>query len=273
MTELSGTHMSALGAAMARARHLVVEGEPKILRDQFAQPLLGLSDEEVISRTALLGDTPYGAALWAMRSRFAEDKLAVAIERGVGQYVVLGAGLDSFALRNPNATVTIFEVDDRPLQRWKLDRLDELGISVPNCLRFVPCDFESMSIAAALADAGFQEDKPAVVSWLGVTQYLTKSAVWETVAWAASLARGSQIVLTYVVPGEEAEAWKAHLAASGARFATFYTPEEIESVLLSAGFADVELVTPEEAQRLFFDARSDGLVAPQIERLAVGTSV
>jgi len=248
-----------------------VEGEPKILRDPFAQGLLGLSDEQIISHTALLGDTPYGAAGWAMRSRFAEDTLAVAIGRGVGQYVVLGAGLDSYALRNPEATVTIFEVDDPPLQRWKQERLEELAITTPNCLRFVPCDFESMSIATALADARFREDQPAVISWLGVTQYLTQSAIDETLSWAASLPSGTQIVLTYVVPGKEAETAKAMHSATGTRFATFYTPGEIESVLLGAGFAEVELITPENAQRLYFDARSDGLVASELERMAVGT--
>ena len=116
MSELSGVHKTALGAAAARARHLLVEGEPKILSDQFAQQLLGWSDEQVITFTAPFEERPYGAALWAMRNRFAEDRLAAAIRRGVGQYVVLGAGLDSFALRNENAldSVSVFEVDDPP---------------------------------------------------------------------------------------------------------------------------------------------------------------
>jgi len=272
MSDLSGVHTTALGAAAARARHLLVEGEPKILRDVFAQQLLGLSDEQIAQQTAPLGDQPSGATIWAMRSRFAEDRLAAAIERGVGQYVILGAGLDSFALRHPTVAVTIFEVDDPPLQRWKRERFDELGIAAPECLRFVHCDFESMSIATALAEAGFQERKAAFISWLGVTQYLTPSAIDETLSWAASLAPGSQIVLTYVVPSDESEATKSLMAGRGIRFATFYTPREIESVLLAAGFAAIEFLTPEEAERLYFDGRTDGLVAYQGERLVVGTS-
>jgi len=206
-----------------------------------------------------------------MRARFAEDRLAAAIERGVRQYVVLGAGPDSYALRNPNVPVTIFEVDDPPLQRWKRERFDELGIAAPECLRFVPCDFESMSIATALAQAGFQSREAAFISWLGVTQYLTPSAIDETLGWAASLASGSQIVLTYVCPSDEAQAHKSWQAKRGVRFETFYTPQEIESVLLAAGFATTEFLTPEEAQRLYFDSRTDGLVAHQDERLVVGT--
>ncbi len=263
--------MTALAAAAARARHLVVEDEPRILVDHYAQRFLGWSDQQVIEHTAQLAERPYGAALWAMRNRFTEDRLAQAITRGVDQYVILGAGLDSFALRNADTLqiVSVFEVDDPPLQRWKRERLQELGIAEPDGLHFAPCDFESMSIPAALAAAGFDAHAPAVVSWLGVTQYLTRPAIAETLNWAASLAAGSEIVLTYVVPGAEAEADKARFAQRGTRFATFFTPDEIESVLLAAGLADIETLTPQAAQRIYFDNRSDGLVAPQMERLVV----
>jgi methyltransferase (TIGR00027 family) len=274
MSELSAVHMTAFGAAAARARHMNLEGEPKILNDPFAQKLLGWSDHQVALLTAPMAQRPYGAALWAMRSRFTEDRLATAITDGVSQYVVLGAGLDTFALRNENAreSLTVFEVDAPPLQRWKQERMRELGIAVPERLRFAPCDFESMALASALAGAGFDAHRAAVVSWLAVTQYLTRAAIDETLRWAASLAKGSEIVLTYVVPGEEAEAEKAMLAARGVQFSTFFTPEEMEAALLGAGLREVEHLTPEDAQRVYFDGRSDGLVAPQLERLVVAKS-
>lgn len=274
MNELSAVHRTAFGAARARARHLVAEGEPKILNDHIAQRLLGLSDEEVVTQTKGVEGRPYGASLWAMRSRYAEDRLAAAVERGVSQYVVLGAGLDSFALRNADTPklLSIFEVDDPPLQEWKRKRLKELGMSEPRCLSFAPCDFETMSIAEALARTEFDMQAPAVVSWLGVTQYLTRSAIDETLRWASSLATGSEIVLTYVVPGEDAEKEKAMHAELKTGFVTFFTPEEISEMMLNAGLVDIEILTPKQAQSLYYTNRSDGLVAPELERLVVGKS-
>ena len=272
MSELLGVHMTALGAAAMRARHLIVDGEPKILRDTFAQRLIGLDDDQIVALTngiAQMNGIAYN--VWVQRARFAEDRLAQALALGVRQYVVLGAGLDSYALRQPRVLndLSIFEVDDPPLQNWKRNRFKEVGIEPPTNLRFAPCDFEVTPIGDALESAGFDRYAPAVVSWLGVTQYLTRPAITKTLLWAASLASGSEIVLGYVVPGEEAERHKALLAARGTRFETFFTPEEISDVLAKTGWVDLFHLTPEHAHAAYFAGRSDGLVASHVEQFVV----
>lgn len=272
MSELSGVHMTALGAAAMRARHLIVDGEPKILEDTFAQRLIGLDDDQIVALTNVIAQTNGNTDnIWVLRARFAEDRLAQALALGVRQYVVLGAGLDSYALRQPRVLndLSIFEVDDPPLQSWKRKRFKELGIDHPINLGFAPCDFEATLIADALESAGFDRCAPAVASWLGVTQYLTRSAIEKTLGWAASLASGSEIVLSYVVPGAEAERHKALLAARGTRFETFFTPEEISDVLAKAGLVDLFHLNPEQTHATYFVGRSDGLVAPQVEQFVV----
>src|SRR5262249_1214461 len=148
-----------------------------------------------------------------LRGRYTEDRLAVARAR-FNQYVILGAGLDSYALRHAADLneLNVFEVDDAPVQAWKQARLEALGLQVPGQLRFAPFDFERQSIPAALADAGFASEAPAFISWLGVTQYLSPGSVNDTLRWAASCAPGSEIVLTFVVPGPEAEEEKKLLS-------------------------------------------------------------
>lgn len=270
---LSGVHMTAFGAARMRARHLIVDGHPKILEDHFAQQLLGIDADEIVSSTNTpLSLDPRVASTWILRSRFAEDRLAAARTRNVHQYVILGAGLDSYAVRNAESLdgLIVYEVDDPPLQQWKRQRLQELQIATPANLRFVACDFETTSLAEALGASTFDADAPAEVSWLAVTQYLTREAIVETLRWAASLATGSEVVLTYVVPGEVAEANKSKLATLGIRFETFFTPDEIVAVLEEAGLVGVQHLTPEEAQRAYFEGRTDGLIAPEAERLVIG---
>ena len=273
MTEprLGGVHRTAIGAACMRALHLLQDGEPKILRDEFALPLSGVTAEQLLA-TAKSRQIPDSTATWVVRSRLAEDRVEEGYARGIHQYVVLGAGLDSFALRSAPRfpALRVFEVDDPPMQGWKQRRLAELGLAVPSALRFAPCDFEKESVADALARAGFEAHRPALVSWLGVTQYLTRQAIRETLRWAASLAPGSEFVLTYCVPGPEAEATKAEHARQGVRFETFFRPEEIVSALTEAGFAQIEALTPDWLERRYFAGRSDGLHAPAVERLVSG---
>jgi methyltransferase (TIGR00027 family) len=266
--------MTAFGAAAMRARHLIVDGHPKILNDHFAQKLIGMDTDELISKTNDALIDPDLTSAWILRSRFAEDRLEAARTRGVNQYVILGAGLDSYALRNAESLddLIVYEVDDPRLQQWKRQRIEELHLALPANLRFVVCDFETTSLVEALEVSKFDVGAPVVVSWLGVTQYLSHEAISETLRWAASLATGSEIVLTYVVPGEIAEAQKKWLAARGARFETFFTSDEISTVLKQAGLFDVQQLTPEEAQRAYFEGRTDGLAASEVERLIVGKS-
>jgi methyltransferase (TIGR00027 family) len=269
---LSGVHLTAVHTAAVRAVHLLQDGEPKVMRDELALALSGLSVDQALATATLTRQalsTMY--TTWICRGRFAEDRLALARARGVGQYVVLGAGLDSFALRQGDGLgdLIVYEVDDPSMQEWKRWRLDHLGLRPPPGLRFVPCDFETRDVRDALAAAGFDAGAPAFVSWLGVTQYLTRQAIRETLLWAAALAAGSEIVVAYLVPSPEADAMKARLAQNGTRFATFFEPEEMDALLGEVGFR-VEQVSPDDLDDLYFRDRVDGLRAPTGERLIIG---
>jgi methyltransferase (TIGR00027 family) len=258
-------HSTAIGAAVLRAAHLFRDGEPKILRDEFALPLSGLSEEEA---AASLTEFPHTSAAWVLRSRYAEDRLAAARAR-LNQYVILGAGLDSYALRHvadPNELI-VFEVDDPVVQAWKKARFRALGLNTPGQLRFTPCDFERNSIAEVLASADFTLKTPAFISWLGVTQYLSQASISDTLRWASGCALGSEIVLTFAVPGPEAEAERALLARMNIKFSTFFTPDQMTGLLGEAGFRRIEHFSPERANEVYFGGRSDGLRAPTLERL------
>ena len=266
---LAGVHRTAIGAATLRAFHLFREGEPKVLRDEFALPLSGLSEEEVVSR---LAEYPHTSAAWVLRSRYTEDRLAAARAR-LNQYVILGAGLDSYALRHAADLneLIVFEVDDPAVHVWKQARFRALGLEMPRQLRFTPCDFERSSITEALADAGFASESPAFISWLGVTQYLSAASISDTLRWAAGCAPESEIVLTFIAPGPEAEAEKALLASMNIKFTTFFTPDQMTGVLREAGFHQIEHFPPEQANNMYFRGRTDGLRAPTVERLVSAT--
>jgi len=270
-TRLSPMHMTAFGAAAMRARHLAVDGYPKILVDDFAQPLLGMDTAQIVSSTRGMVD-PHVATSWILRTRFVEDRLAIARTREVRQYVILGAGLDSYALRHDAShyDLIVYEVDDPVLQQWKRQRFQDLHVTVPPHLQFVACDFERTSLAEAFGTSTFDTAAPALVAWLGVTQYLTLAAVHATLQWAASLAADSEIVLSYVVPGDVTEIHRERLAARGVRFETFFTPEAILRLMNEAGLVGIWQMTPEEAQQQYFSGRADGLIAPDVERLIIG---
>jgi methyltransferase (TIGR00027 family) len=266
--KLRGVNETARSAAMLRALHLLVDGEPKIFRDDLALPLSGIEEEQALSlwKSGVLPPT----SGWVLRNRYTEDLLAQMVE--IEQYVILGAGLDSFACRNAGrlGRMRVYEVDDPPMQAWKRHRLEELRIETPPELSFAPCDFETMRISQALDQAGFVPTRPALVAWLGVTQYLTAEAIHSTLEWAASLATRSHIVPTHVVPGDEASARRKRFAKMGIAFETFFTPEEIERLLRQAGFDEVVHLDPTAAQQEYFQGRDDGLEAPTVERLVTG---
>ena len=259
---LSGVHKTAFMAATLRAGHYLHADEPKIFEDAYAHRLLDMTDDEIKAFNAkipghLLSTCP-------LRSRFAEDRLAAAVGR-VNQYVVLGAGLDSYALRKGDelGSMIVFEVDDPPFQAWKRKRIETLGLNAPMQVRYVPCDFETMSIEDALASQGFIADKPCFISWLGVTQYLTLDAIRETLRWAGARPAGSQIVLTIVEPeGRPAQ-------TTGPRnivdFTSYISMEDMTKILHDAGFSRVEPLTQAAADE-FFKGRTDGLATPDFNR-------
>lgn len=263
---LSGVHGTAFSAAALRAAHTLAGEEPKIFRDELALALTGMEEAQVVA----LGERvpPASASTCILRSRFTEDRLAEATER-LDQYVVLGAGLDSYALRMGEALgrLNVFEVDDPPFQQWKRDRIAELSLSVPPQLRFVPCDFETTSIAEALAAGGFAADEPCFISWLGVTQYLTREAVTETLRWAGERPAGSEVVLTFLESNAQAANLRTAMAQTGVAVLSDFTTDEMTGMLEAAGFSQIEHLSPTDAEERYFRGRTDGLRPPEIQRL------
>lgn len=262
---------SAQWVASLRAVHQLLD-EPIVLSDPIALPLLGPRTEAALRADpfALNDPLPRGLrAAMVARSRFVEDELALAVAEGVGQYVVLGAGLDTFAYRNPypDAVVRVFEVDHAGTQRWKQQLLAEAGIPIPPSLSFVPLDFERDALGAALAQAGFRADRPACVSWLGVTMYLTAGAVMQTLRTIAGFAAGSRVCFDYRVPAsmldpiERAivEAVEKRAAAAGEPWLSAFEPAQLQRQLLDAGFASADSATPDDLNARYFARRKDGL--------------
>lgn len=271
---------TAIHVAACRAAHLRFDPPPHLLEDHLAERLIGSEAEELIASYA-------DGASWLLlenrlfipfRARFGEDLLARAYRAGVRQLVVLGAGLDSFALRRPGplAGLRVFEVDHPATQAWKRSRMREIGLAVPEHLRFAPCDFETTSVSAALADARFCCGEPAVVTWMGVVYYLSRDAVNRTLAdLAALLAPGSALVLDYQFPFESlpqryrdlSERMSDFLARAGEPQVNRYRPAELREALLGAGFARVELPARDELERRYFAPLSSPI--PMAERFGI----
>jgi methyltransferase (TIGR00027 family) len=191
---------TALGTAAARAAHLIVDRPPWIFEDSLAELLAGEAGSELIARHRKVPTATGPASLrvsMTTRSRYTEDRLAEAIDRGVRQYVILGAGLDSFAYRAElPSDLVVFEVDHPVSQAWKRQRLADASIPVPDTVRFVPVDFTVDSLTQQLSEHGFDRSRSAFVSWLGVTQYLSVESISATLQALGGLARPLQLVMT-----------------------------------------------------------------------------
>ena len=213
-----------------------------------------------------------------LRSRFAEDRLADAVRRGVRQYVLLGAGLDTFAFRQPEWArgITIVEIDQPATQAAKRARLAERGFVVPSNVVYHAVDFEKTTLREALPAAGIDVNAAVFFSWLGVTMYLTEDAVDQVLGTVAQLPRGTEIVLTFATPPDPLEeparlSFAQRAAEVGEPWITFFTPEAIEARLRSSGFSTVTFLTPEDARARYFNQRADGLEAPR--RVSVVSAV
>ena len=276
--------LTAVFAAMMRAAHLLLDDEPKILRDDLALGLSGIANEAAL-RTAVEGlrteiaqrMTPefaqsmfrYMRAFLTLRSRYVEDALGKTIERGVAQYVILGAGLDSFAYRRRDVAnvLRVFEVDHPATQQWKRARLHALGVELPSNLTFLPIDFEKQTLKEALRAGGYHLAEPGIFSWLGVIQYLTEDAIFSTLRDVATLASGSEIIFEYEILesllDEENQRMvavlKASAAARGEPWLSFFDPASLMARLRELGFTEVWDLGPEEANPRYFGGRTDGL--------------
>jgi methyltransferase (TIGR00027 family) len=256
---------------MRRAAHQILDS-PRVLEDPIALPILGpKSRARVEAERNQLDTLPsrYLRAFMVARSRYAEDELARAISRGASQYVVLGAGLDTFAYRNPypESALHVFEVDHPATQAWKLQRLDAAHMAIPLSLTFAPVDFERQSLAEGLERANFQRDAITFFSWLGVTPYLTPDAMNSTLAFVASMPKGSGIVFDYAVP-RESLSWFGRLAfdriasrvaAAGEPFRLFFDPQSLAQQLKSLGFHSLEDLDTGEINARYFKDRQDKL--------------
>jgi methyltransferase (TIGR00027 family) len=286
----AGPDLTAVGAAFGRAAHVRLDDAPYVLEDVVS---IGLADDEFLRAADLLGpdgrllvsrDDP--RARWrgtfVGRARFVEDLVGERLEDGVAQLVILGAGLDTFAQRRPDmaSRLRIFEVDEPATQRWKQGRLRELGLPIPEGLRFVPVNFESGdSWVRAIAAAGFDLGAPSIVASAGVTQYISVAALETTVREGAGLAPGTTFVCTFVLPvalidPEERElrlATESRAAARGFPWMSFYSPADICALAAGAGFDDVRHVSASELNERYFRGRSDGLRAASGEQLVVAT--
>ena len=250
---------TALTAAAARAAHLIVDQEPWIFADTLAAQLLGERAEELISFHKLHGTHPVlaGARVQVTcRSRYTEDALGRAVSRGVGQYVILGAGLDSFAYRGGHAKrVRVFEVDHPATQDWKRRALAAAQVPVPEAVTFVAADLATDSLAGPWLAAGFDTAAPALVSWLGVTMYLTPDAVTDILTAVGRLAPGTELIADYMLPAglrDEAGAVYGELVAAasaerGEPWLSCFAPGEMTDMARQAGFREVRNVRQRDA--------------------------
>lgn len=261
---VSGT---ALRVAVRRAAHQILD-DPKVFDDPLAVRIIGPEAEAKLRARTGGKEREWNVSLraWiAARSRYAEDGLAKAVERGVRQYVVLGAGLDTFACRNPYAEVRVFEVDRSATQAWKRDQLRAAGMALPGSAVLAACDFERESVVDRLCEAGFDGRSAAFFSWLGVTPFLTEEAFDRMLREIARVADG--LVFDYAVTpsmlGEEDrfahEILSRRVAAVGEPYRLFFSPPGLHSALAEAGFTVVEDLGKEEIQGRYFADRADGL--------------
>lgn len=239
---------TALAAAAARAAHLIVDAEPPIFSDTLAAELLGERAEELTSYHKLHGTHPIlvGARVQATcRSRYTEDAVRRAVARGVGQYVIVGAGLDTYAYRNGGAArPRVFEVDHPATQDWKRRALAQAEVAVPGDVTFVPADLTAQSLAGCLVAAGFDSAAPAIFSWLGVTLYLTAEAITQTLAAIGGLAPGTELIADYMLPDDMCDetgrmyadqVGKAS-AERGEPWLSFFAPEDLADLARRCGF-------------------------------------
>jgi methyltransferase (TIGR00027 family) len=260
---------TALGTAYLRAAHQLLDAPPRILEDPVAIPLLGPDAERRIRETAEQYATPARRALRAhlvLRSRYAEDRLAAAVARGVSQYVVLGAGFDTFALRQPPwaRALRILEVDHAGTQAVKRARLAAAGLSMPPNADFASIDFERKSLGEGLQRQGLSLEQPTFFSWLGVTMYLEERAIDAVLASIATFPAGSEVVLTFATPrGQGPSHTRERAEALGEPWLTAFEPEALGARLRAAGFGDVAFLSAEDAEGRYFRQRPADLPPPQ----------
>jgi len=259
---------TAQRVAIRRAAHQVLD-HPRVLDDPLALRIIGAETAEELRSNPRENHKFARAfrAFMAARSRYAEDELARAVAHGVSQYVILGAGLDTFAYRNGHPELRVFEVDHPATQEWKRQQLHVAGISIPQSVIFVPVDFERQTLADGLGSCGFDANAAAFFSWLGVTPYLTHDACLATLSFIARMPAGSGVVFDFAIDPallnagqrEALDALSARVARYGEPFQLFFDPSKLQKELKSLGFRRTEFLQGEQINARYFKDRSDDL--------------
>jgi methyltransferase (TIGR00027 family) len=266
-------------SAIHRALHQTLDADPKILSDPVAARLLDPSSDFYKSAVEGLERIPASVRLkrrgyMVMRGRFTEDCMAESLARGIGQYIILGAGLDTFGYRQPSwaKSLHVFQVDHPATQRWKRAKLAAATVQIPDNVSFAPIDFEKVSLKEGLTSSGFAFSIPTFFSWLGVTLYLTEGAFHGTLKFVLTMPRSSEIVFDFMVPehlmppdqATAVRAVAAQTAERGEPILRRFVPEEFAANLGAMGFSKVAHLSPKAAHDRHFSGRQDGLDAPAV---------
>jgi methyltransferase (TIGR00027 family) len=274
---------TAVRVALWRAIHVQIDAPPHVLEDEIGLKLVA-PDDGWRSRPDMDPQfTRLFRASIVARARFIDDLVVGGAGRGAGQYVILGAGLDTFSQRRAKIAsgLKVFEVDQPGPQEWKRQRLIECGYGIPEWLRLVPVDFEAGgSWWEQLKRAGFDAGQPAVVASTGVSMYLTKDAIAATLRQVAALAPGSTLAMTFLLPLELMDPEvrpgfqmaEKGARASGTPFLSFFTPQEMLALAREAGFREVRHVSAADLNQRYFEGRTDGLRLVSSEELLVATT-
>jgi methyltransferase (TIGR00027 family) len=273
---------TAVRTALWRAIHVQVDAKPHILEDEVGFQLIA-PDKDWQQRPDMHPEfTKRLRASIVARARFIEDLIIEQSKKGITQYVILGAGLDSFAQRRPDIAnqLQIFEIDQPDTQTWKQRRLVELGFGIPKGLHFVSVNFETASWWEQLLKAGFDINKPAVLTCTGVTLYLTKEAIVSTLIPIATLAPGSTLAMSFYLPMDlldEEDKFLQQLGEKGAReagtpFISFFAPNEILALAHEAGFKQAKTISTKDMEQLYFMNRADHLLPASGEVFLLATT-
>ncbi|MBC9931488.1 class I SAM-dependent methyltransferase [Chitinophaga qingshengii] len=273
---------TAVRTALWRALHVQLDAAPHILEDTTGLQLIAPEEgwqqrpdmDPVFSRRV--------RAAMVARARFIEDLMVREADNGITQYVILGAGLDTFAQRHPDmaARLQIFEIDEPGTLAWKRQRLIDNGYTISSGLHFVGVDFErGQSWWDSLLEAGFNQTIPAVIVCTGVTLYLSKEAISQMLRQVAAMAPGTKVAITFLLPQELLEEEDLQLQqasmkgakASGNPFVSFFTPEQLTELATASGLNNVSIILPAQLKALYFSNRKDGLAPASGEMFLTAT--
>ncbi|MDD4968717.1 MAG: class I SAM-dependent methyltransferase [Paludibacter sp.] len=271
---------TAVRTALWRALHVQIDAEPHIFEDEFGLQLIAPTDDW--QQRPDMRFTKRLRASMVARARYIEDLIIEQSEQGISQYVILGAGLDTFAQRRPDiaSQLEIYEIDQPDTLAWKQERLNKLGYGIPGYLHFVPVDFEASSWWEQLLKAGFDRNKPAVIACTGVSLYLTVEAIRSLLNQLATLAPGSTLAMTFYLPMElldEEDKPMQAIAEKGAREAgtpmvSFFTPDEIMALAVKAGFKEAKTISTKDMIQYYFANRPDNLLPASGEVFLLATT-